>query len=69
MNYGTDRIIEKDTPFAQNTIFHSNCRGFRVAILWDEEEGPRTTGSTQLLRERFGDAVNDLIQPRRVHAG
>jgi hypothetical protein len=21
------RIVEKDDPFAQNNIFHSNCRG------------------------------------------
>jgi hypothetical protein len=59
------RIIEKDDPFGQNTIFHSNCRGIWVAILKDEEELPKISGIPQSLRDRFGDAVNDLIQPKK----
>jgi hypothetical protein len=53
------RIVEKDDTFAQNTIFHSNCRSIWVAILKDEEELPSIGGIP-------GDAVNDLIltQPR-----
>jgi phage gp29-like protein len=58
------RIIEKDDAFGQNTIFHSNCRGIWVAILKDEEELPKISGIPQSLRDRFGDAVNDLIQPK-----
>jgi phage gp29-like protein len=59
------RIIEKEDPFGQNTIFHSNCRGIWVAILKDEEELPAIGGIPKTIRDRFGDAVNDLIQPRK----
>jgi hypothetical protein len=48
----------------KNTIFHSNCRGILVAILKDEEELPKIAGIPQSLRDRFGDAVNDLL-PRK----
>lgn len=58
------RVIEKDDPFGRNTIFHSFCRGIWVSILLDEEELPPIGGIPQPLRDRFGDAVNDLIQPR-----
>lgn len=58
------RIIEKTDPFGQNTIFHSNCRGIWVSILTDEAEKPSIGGIPQSLKDRFGDAVNDLIQPR-----
>ncbi|MEK7994724.1 MAG: DUF935 family protein [Planctomycetota bacterium] len=59
------RIIPTDDPFGQNTIFHSNCRGIWVAILKDEEELPTIGGIPQSIRDRFGDAVNDLIQPKK----
>jgi hypothetical protein len=58
------RTIEKDDPFGKNTIFHSNCRGIWVSILTDEAELPAIGGIPQSLRDRFGDAVNDLIQPK-----
>jgi hypothetical protein len=57
------RIVERADPFSHNTIFHSNCRGIWVAIMQDEEEKPAIGGIPQSLRERFGDAVNDLAQP------
>jgi hypothetical protein len=56
--------IEKDDPFAQNGIFHSNCRGIWLAILQDEAEKPAIGGIPKSLRDRFGDAVNDLVQPK-----
>lgn len=59
------RIIEKDDDFGRNTIFHSGCRGIWVAILKDEEELPRIDGIPKTLRDRFGDAVNDLLQPKK----
>lgn len=59
------RVIEKIDPFGRNTIFHSNCRGIWVAILQDEEEKPSIGGIPQSLRDRFGDAVNDLLQPKK----
>jgi hypothetical protein len=59
------RVVEKDDPFAQNTIFHSNCRGIWVAILKDEQDPPAIGGIPQSIRDRFGDAVNDLIQPKK----
>lgn len=58
------RIIETGDPFGQNTIFHSNCRGIWVAIKKDEDELPKIGGIPQTLRDRFGDTVNDLLQPR-----
>jgi hypothetical protein len=59
------RVIEKGDPFGSNTIFHSSCRGIWVAILKDEEELPTIGGIPKSLRDRFGDAVNDLIQPKK----
>ncbi len=59
------RIIEKDDPFAKNTIFHSGCRGIWVEILLEEEELPPIGGIPKTIRDRFGDAVNDLIQPKK----
>jgi hypothetical protein len=59
------RVIEQSDPFGRNTIFHSNCRGIWVAILKDEEEKPAIGGIPQGLRDRFGDAVNDLLQPKK----
>jgi hypothetical protein len=32
----------------------------------DEEEKPSIGGIPQSLHDRFGDAVNDLIQPRTL---
>jgi hypothetical protein len=58
------RVIERDDPFGRNTIWHSNCRGLWVAILMEEEEKPSIDGIPQSLKDQFGDAVNDLIQPR-----
>jgi hypothetical protein len=59
------RIIEKDDSFGLNTIFHSSCRGLWSEILVEEEEKPPISGIPQSLRDRFGDAVNALIQPRK----
>lgn len=58
------RIIEKTDTYAKNTIFHSHCRGIWVEILQAEEEKPKIEGIPQGLRDRFGDAVNALIQPK-----
>lgn len=59
------RVIEKDDPFGRNTIFHSNCRGIWVAILKDEENPPAIGGIPASVRDRFGDAVNELLEPKR----
>ena len=59
------RAIGKDDLFAQNTICHSNCRGIRVAILKDERDPPAMGGIPQSIRDRFGDAVNDVIEPKK----
>lgn len=58
------RVVEQKDPYAQNTIFHSGCRGIWVAIMLDEQELPSIGGIPKGLRDRFGDAVNDLIQPK-----
>ncbi|OJW18783.1 MAG: hypothetical protein BGO51_15545 [Rhodospirillales bacterium 69-11] len=59
------RIVATDDSFAQNTIFHSSCRGIWVAIKNDEAELPPIGGIPKAVRDRFGDAVNDLIQPKK----
>lgn len=58
-----ERIIEKDDPMGKVGIFHSNCRGIWVEILVDEENKPKISGIPNSLRDRFGDAVNELVQP------
>jgi hypothetical protein len=35
-----------------------------VAIMKDEEELPKIGGVPQSLRDKVGDAVNDLVQPK-----
>lgn len=57
------RVVERDDPFAKNTIFHSNCRGIWVAILLNESELPKIDGIPQSIKDRFGGDVNDLLQP------
>lgn len=59
------RVLERDDPFTRNTIFHTGCRGMWVAVLKDEAELPKIEGLPDALRDRFGDAVNDLIQPKK----
>lgn len=58
------RVIDKDDKFARNTIFHSGCRGIWVEILVDEEEKPPVSVIPKTVLDRFGDTVNELIQPR-----
>lgn len=58
------RIVEKTDDFSHNSVFHSGCRGIWVEILQDEENKPSIDGIPDTLRDRFGDAVNDLIQPK-----
>ena len=59
------RIVEPDDSIAQEGTFHSNCRGIWVEILKDEEELPEVTGVPNSLRDRLGDAVNELVQPKK----
>jgi hypothetical protein len=58
-------IIAPNDSFGDNTIFHSNCRGIWVAILNDKAELPDIGGIPKAIRDRFGDAVNGLIQPKK----
>jgi hypothetical protein len=59
------RIIPPDDDFGDNTIFHSNCRGIWVAIINDEAELPPIGGIPKAIRDRFEDAVNELVQPKK----
>lgn len=59
------RIIDKNDPFGLNDTFHTNCRGIWVTILKDEEGKPAISGIPKTLRDRFGESVNDLIQPKK----
>lgn len=59
------RIVEKDDEIAKQGTFHSNCRGIWVEILKDEEELPEITGVPESLRDRLGDDVNELVQPKK----
>jgi hypothetical protein len=58
------RIVEKTDTFARNTIFHTYCRGIWVEILQAEEQKPAIGGVPQTLRDRFGNVVNALLQPK-----
>ena len=59
------RIVSKDDPFFQNTIFHSGCRGIWVLIMNEEVDKPDISGIPQSLRNRFGGAINELSQPKK----
>lgn len=59
-----ERIVSMDDDLAATDTFHSNCRGIWVAILNDEADKPDITGVPQSLRSRFGNTVNDLVQPK-----
>ena len=59
------RIVEVDDPIAKGGPFHSNCRGIWVEILKDEEELPEVTGVPASIRDRVGDSVNELVQPKK----
>lgn len=58
------RIIDKKDKLAQSTIFHSNCRGIWVEILNDEAELPEISGVPNSIRDRVGDAINEIVQPK-----
>ena len=59
-----ERIIELNDPLGKIGTFHSNCRGIWVEILQDEEEKPKITGVPKSIRNRIGDATNELLQPK-----
>jgi hypothetical protein len=60
-----NRIIDVNDPFGKNTIFHGSCRGIWVEILKDESVLPKITGVPTTLRDKFGDSVNELEQPKK----
>lgn len=60
-----NRIIEKNDPLSKIGTFHSHCRGIWVEILVDEVEKPKITGVPNSIRDRLGDATNELIQPKK----
>lgn len=59
------RIIEADDSFAKSGPFHSGCRGVWVSIMKDEAEKPAITGIPASLRDRYGDSVNEIQQPKK----
>jgi len=60
-----ERIIKKDDPLGKTGIFHSSCRGIWVEILEDEESKPKIGGVPNSIRDRVGDATNELLQPKK----
>ena len=58
-----ERIIEKTDPLGKIGTFHSNCRGIWVEILMAEENKPKITGVPNSIRDRAGDATNEILQP------
>lgn len=60
-----NRIVDKTDPLGKKGIFHSSCRGIWVEILEAEEEKPKITGVPESVRSRAGDAVNELLQPKK----
>jgi len=59
------RVVDKKADFAQNDLFHANCRGMWVEIMKDEAEKPDIKGVPKDLKDKFGGNVNDLVQPRQ----
>ena len=59
------RIIEKTDSLAKFGTFHSNCRGIWVEILKAEDEKPPISGVPKSIRDRIGDATNELVQPKK----
>lgn len=59
------RIVEPDDQIAKEGTFHSNCRGIWVEILKDEAELPEITGVPNSIRDRLGDSVNEVVQPKK----
>ncbi len=60
-----ERIVEKTDPLGKIGIFHSNCRGIWVEILQNEENKPKISGVPNNIRDRIGDATNELLQPKK----
>lgn len=60
-----ERIITMEDPLGKIGTFHSNCRGIWVEILQDEEEKPKISGVPNSIRDRLGDATNELLQPKK----
>ena len=58
------RVVELDDSITKEGTFHSHCRGIWVEILKDEEELPEITGIPNSLRDRLGDSVNEIVQPK-----
>ena len=58
------RVVKPDDSIAKESVFHSNCRGIWVEILKDEEELPDIGGVPQSIRDRIGDSVNEIVQPK-----
>jgi hypothetical protein len=58
------RVVKPDDSIAKESVFHSNCRGIWVEILKDEEELPDIKGVPQSIRDRIGDSVNEIVQPK-----
>lgn len=56
--------VKCDESYTVHGIKVSNCRGINVAILQDEDEKPAITGVPKSLREKMGDQVNELVQPK-----
>jgi hypothetical protein len=57
------RTVTMDDPWAQEDIFHSNCRGIWVEIMNDEPELPKITEVPESIAKKY-DGMNDLKQPK-----
>lgn len=60
-----DRIVDKDDPITNTGTFHSSCRGIWVEILKKEENKPKISGIPNSIRDRAGNATNELVQPKK----
>jgi hypothetical protein len=59
------RVVENADNIARTGPVHSNCRGIWVAIMKDEAELPKISGVPKTIRDRLGDEVNDVVQPKK----
>ncbi len=56
--------VKNDESYTVHGIKVKNCRGIWVEILNDEEDKPAITGIPNSIRDKVGDSVNEITQPK-----
>lgn len=60
-------IVEPTDKWAQQGVFHGDCRGIWVEILNDEQgvEDVVITGIPDEIGDHYGGTPNSLVQPKK----